>query len=277
MEKIPCTPSLGADPEWFLTDAEGQALPACGLIGGTKEEPLALGGGFCVQEDNVMVEWNIPASDSWETFYHNINDGIEAVDDHVKRKVGKDYGITAYHEWTFSTADLASEQAQTFGCEPDYDAYLGGVMRQDGAHNVLGNTRTAGGHIHVGGDFQCPDFVAALFAELAFGVFASIPVNPNSTRAQWYGRPGIFRSKPYGIEYRTPDNTWTGDTVTVEGVAMYGMRLAEYLTNNSADKLQSVFRQFPWVQLRAYMDGSKRSYRTRKHLIELARAAGVNW
>ena len=112
--------------------------------------------------------------------------------------------------------------------------------------NVRGNVRTCGGHIHLGGDFQCPDFVAALFAELFLGVFGRLPMNFKSVRQRWYGQPGIFRSKPYGIEYRTPDSSWTSDTSYME-----------------------------YIELRRYMSGERRDSGTRNFLIESAKAAGI--
>jgi hypothetical protein len=65
---------LGADPEIFLEDAAGDLVSAIDKVGGTKEDPKALpiGDGFAVQEDNVAVEYNIPASDSAEAFTNNI-------------------------------------------------------------------------------------------------------------------------------------------------------------------------------------------------------------
>src|SRR5258706_7979790 len=52
---------VGADPELFLKDkATGQYKSACGLVGGTKERPKKIDKrGHAVQEDNVMVEYNI--------------------------------------------------------------------------------------------------------------------------------------------------------------------------------------------------------------------------
>lgn len=276
MDKIPCLPSVGADVEWFLYHKTyGTVVPACGLIGGTKEEPLDLGGGYAVQEDNVMVEWNVPPAERWDMFYHNIVEGIDLVQNHIAENLGKEYKMVCRSENLFEPIDLESDQAKTFGCEPDFDAYLGGVQRPDGARDILGTYRTCGGHIHLGGDFQCPDFVAALFAELFIGVFAYLPMDFNTVRQKWYGQPGVFRSKPYGIEYRTPDNQWTKDRGLIEYVAMHAYACAEWLTNTRADELQRIFRLIPWVELRRYMSGEKRSQQQRKMIYAAAVEAGV--
>ena len=276
MDKIPCDPSIGTDVEWLLyNEKERTPVVACGLVGGTKEAPLDLGLGYAVQEDNVMVEWNTPPATRWDVFYHNVSEAIQTVKTHVKATVGAEYTIKPIPEWEFSPLDLESPQARTFGCDPDYDAYLGGAQRPDGAMGVLGNYRTCGGHIHLGGDFQCPDFVAALFAEYYIGVLGCLPMDHSTMRSKWYGQPGIFRSKPYGIEYRTPSNAWTGDSNSIEYIAMYGHRCAEFLTNTPADRLQKIFRSFPWLELRKYMSGEARTALHRKTLVTLGRDAGM--
>ena len=67
--------TIGADPELFLADARGKFISAVGLIGGTKKEPLQVPmyeTGFCVQEDNVAAEFNIPPTDNANTFAWHI-------------------------------------------------------------------------------------------------------------------------------------------------------------------------------------------------------------
>ena len=64
---------VGADPELFLLDiTTDQYKSAEGLIGGTKEEPVVISKeGFAIQEDNVMVEFNIPPAKSSTEFVNN--------------------------------------------------------------------------------------------------------------------------------------------------------------------------------------------------------------
>ena len=65
---------IGADPELFLVDAAGAFVSSIGLIGGSKDHPrpLPIGDGFAVQEDNVTLEYNIPASGSKDELVSNI-------------------------------------------------------------------------------------------------------------------------------------------------------------------------------------------------------------
>lgn len=112
---------VGADPELFL-EKDGEIISAEGVIGGTKYKPKPISEeGHCIQEDNVMIEFNIPASDSCETFVENIN----FVKDYLNATVtlqGCNLNISASAE--LNPKYLQTEQAKLFGCEPDYNVYL---------------------------------------------------------------------------------------------------------------------------------------------------------
>ena len=64
--------TVGTDPELMLREkSTGRIISAAGLIGGTKGKPVQMEGlpeGYGVQEDNVMVEYNIPPCTSGQAF-----------------------------------------------------------------------------------------------------------------------------------------------------------------------------------------------------------------
>ena len=63
MKKIPCDPQAGSDIEVFLVNEKNTVIPCVGLVKGTKEKPHRPKGmpkGYAVQEDNVMLEFNVP-------------------------------------------------------------------------------------------------------------------------------------------------------------------------------------------------------------------------
>jgi hypothetical protein len=247
---------VGQDIEVMLRNAEtGQIIPCVDLVEGTKAKPQPVEGypnGFAIQEDNVMLEYNAPPASSSNEFYEYCRTARSMV-----TKVAAALGCVP--EWipehTFTEKQLASPQAQTFGCEPDQDAWNGGATRTVNEVD-FGNTRSCGGHIHLGGDFQCPDFVAALFMEYRMASLGREFISKKSERQRWYGRPGIFRSKPYGIEYRTPDNSWAGDNNNCHYVGYIGIDLAKFLTESSALEIQTKFQTLPWTKLRKYMTGN---------------------
>ena len=63
--KQPSKILIGADPEVFLKNPEGQYISAIGRFKGTKNQPVpvrSLGKGYAVQVDNVLLEYNVPAA-----------------------------------------------------------------------------------------------------------------------------------------------------------------------------------------------------------------------
>jgi len=250
--KKPCVPQVGADIEGFILDIDaGDAVPCVGLIKGTKEEPHPIAGlpkGFALQEDNVMVEYNIPPAKNYKAFTNNIQAARSAVTDALYALNGS-YVLNVSPDMLFKKDQLTSKQAQLIGCDVDYDAYQGGAVRRAPA-TPLNNWRSAGGHVHLGGDFQCPDFVAALFCDLSIGIAGGTVGLQSTRRAAWYGQPGVFRPKPYGIEYRTPDAAWTGSRTTVQKVGAYAINLAKWLTDNDARTIQTTFRRIDWAEVR---------------------------
>ena len=76
MKNIVDNISLGADPELFLFNHDSnEVISAEGIIGGTKENPrrISKDEAYGLQEDNVMVEFNIPPAKTKDEFRDSIN------------------------------------------------------------------------------------------------------------------------------------------------------------------------------------------------------------
>jgi hypothetical protein len=269
MIKEPCEPKVGADVEQFIVKKTTHAIVPCvDILPGTKENPYPLGVGYFCQEDNVMAEWNIPPQvDEIEFVW-----AVENAQDRVGQLLAdQGYKLDFDHvSHEFKHMELMTPQAQLIGCEPDYDAYSGGTVRKDPP--PLTRVRNCGGHVHLGGDFNCPDFVAALFAEYYISV-RHPHTNVTSERAKWYGLPGIYRPKPYGIEYRTPDSSWCWSREEVENIGYGALECARYLTDTDAEELHAVFRQMPWPAIRDYV--MRQGNLTREEVIRQANKAGM--
>lgn len=285
MKKVPCKPAVGADVEVFVSplgSPQQEIVPCVGHIRGTKDAPWTppdMPDGYALQEDNVMCEFNIPPIYLRETIYQTILLAREMVRRELQYVKLLPNWEKVSHE--FTPQQLASPQAQRIGCDPDYDAYEGGIMRKNPPK--LTNWRSCGGHIHLGGNFNCPDFVAALFAELMITVGLGATVhNPlkQTARDSWYGKPGIFRPKPYGIEYRTPSNRWMRDEYYATQVLTRARDVSEFLTTRQAIDLQAMFRQIEWTKVRDYVLGKTMStvlgkQKLRNQILSQARTAGV--
>jgi hypothetical protein len=276
MIKVPCDPQVGADVELFVAKAEdGLIIPCVGLIEGTKEKPFRppeMPEGYALQEDNVMLEFNIPTVRDGYNGRETMNQARRM----VRRACEALELVPVWNiaNWEFAPEALNTPQAQTIGCDVDYDAYTGGKARTNTPR--LTNWRSCGGHIHLGGDFKCPDFVAALFAELFLSVVGmGIVAHPGQQdiRKQWYGMPGVFRSKPYGIEYRTPDNKWAIDNGNAEWTMDMAVACANWLTNTVGTEIQRAYRGIPWTKQREYLLNGNKDLRL--EVLTAARGVGV--
>jgi Phage phiEco32-like COOH.NH2 ligase-type 2 len=201
--------SIGADPEVFVGNEAG-LKSIVGTIGGTKTVPLPLplGKGYAVQEDNVALEFNIPAARNKRAFVESINLATGFLE-----KVMKDsYGLQFVKESAafFPIGELMTREAQEFGCDPDYNAWTGQRNPRPKAPDAT--LRSCGGHVHVGTKLDMIKSVRA--CDLYMGV-PSVLVDKGDLRKQLYGKAGAFRKKPFGFEYRTLSNFWIFDpTIT---------------------------------------------------------------
>lgn len=201
--------SLGADPELFLIDANGAYIASCGLIGGTKMAPMPLeiGDGFAVQEDNVALEYNIPASRSKQEFTNNIAIAMEYLGNMVRTK-GLAFANTS--AVSFPDEQLWHPASREFGCDPDFDAWNDGKANPRPSATDK-NLRTCGGHVHIGHRFKTREEVLQFIKmQDLFTCVPSVLLDPaGALRRELYGNPGAFRFKPYGCEYRSLSNFWT--------------------------------------------------------------------
>lgn len=246
--------TLGADPEFFITDRTGIPHPVCGLLGGTKERPIRmssdLGAGFTMQEDNVMVEFNIPPAPNSSAFVNSIQSATKALSNLI---VSKGYLVSPAPELQFPAFKLTDDKAMQFGCSPDFSAHTNGGEIERLDPNVLktpgGAWRFAGGHVHIGYQCDVPQFVAASFADVFIGL-RMVSYDTQVERRKFYGQAGRYRPTRYGIEYRTLSNFWIWDYGYIMEVAMAGFRLGEYLNETPTAKLIKDYSSMPWESVK---------------------------
>jgi hypothetical protein len=272
--------TIGADPEFFLCDSRmGGVIPAIGLLGGTKSEPVPipalqtsfppnpyfnvaslsktfkgtnLGKGYTMQEDNVMAEFNIPPCKSAREFTQAVTLAKANVIAHIQ--ASNSY-LDADNRCSrlFKESLLNTPKAKEFGCSPDFDSYKNGepwakINMKDLAEDG-GEWRFAGGHIHIGFTGRVPPFVAANLAD----VFLALPFvasDKQGRRRALYGQPGRYRPTSFGIEYRTLSNFWLWDMNTMYTVANQALNLGQILSSADLNKLQSQYQEIPWEDVR---------------------------
>ena len=220
--------ALGADPEFFLINQHNQFISAEGLVGGTKEEPRSLDNSnkFFVQEDNVMVEFNIPPSNTISSLKNNIHKALKLIHNIIPNELMFSDKASA----EFSPEQLLSEQALTFGCDPDLDVWN---EKQNEPPCATSNLRTAGGHIHVSYDEPSIDVSIDLikYMDVYLGI-PSIIMDTDDRRKSMYGKAGAFRFKFYGFEYRTLSNFWIWKDEYIEFVFNQIVKAFDRYNNN---------------------------------------------
>lgn len=265
--------TIGADPELLLRNQQGQLVSAEGLTGGTKEAPVPILGmeelfeqGFAMQEDNVMLEYNLQPMTNVSGFVAANRAAIT----NITKNLLNPNGLTIHPDPVaeYDPSYLQSEQAMRFGCAPDQDAYSGGSPSVVRSPSLMGNHRMAGGHIHIGFDnpANIPTHIIVQLADMLIGLTEVRISNTQGMRREYYGTAGRYRQKPYGIEYRTPSNRWVFDTDLQEKLGDGAWRLATRLENGQENVLHELYTSIPPQEVRNAIntedrDTARRLYR----------------
>ena len=112
--------TLGTDPELFL-QKDNKIISAIGKIGGSKSEPQPISDdGHFIQEDNVAIEYNIPACKTIEDwiYHHNfVKDYLEVL------ASGMGCTLAIQPSAILDDSELDNDVAKLAGCEPDFDVW----------------------------------------------------------------------------------------------------------------------------------------------------------
>lgn len=227
---------IGCDPELFLKNKEGKLVSAIGKFGGTKLSPRPIleqiKKGFAIQEDNVLLEYNIPAAKNFNEFTDYLSLAQGAIQ-HLIQPMNLEVADCA--SASMPPDEMMDDRAFEFGCDPDWDAWNLKINPKPTHPDVL--FRSAGGHIHIGHKMTRTTAINIVRCLDRFvGIWLAYK-DPDKHRQELYGKPGCMRFKPYGLEYRTPSNWWTfqsNDTIAelyarVKSAIDYGLRDNDYL------------------------------------------------
>ncbi len=199
---------IGADPELFVQQY-GKFVSGYGLIEGTKQNPFKVDKG-AVQVDGMALEFNIDPAASENEFVFNCQHVMEQLALMVPTH---NLAIVPVAHFSKEVMNKQPEEALALGCDPDYNAYTGNVNPKPNGNVTF---RTAAGHVHIGWtkdmDVEDPGHIEAcqMFTrqlDYYLGV-PSLFYDTNQKRRQMYGKPGCYRVKSYGVEYRVLSNAW---------------------------------------------------------------------
>lgn len=210
--------TVGCDPEVFVRNKKTkQYVSAHGLVPGTKRDPFPVPQG-AIQVDGMALEFNTEPCGDAKTFYNIVSNVLRSLKVRLNEKnPDLEVSLTPSVVFDRDIFDAAPDEAKMLGCEPDYNAWTGGINpRPDPSENPT--LRTASGHVHIGwlsnptpDPFSESHFEDCCILGRQLDYYLGMPSllwDPDPTRRKLYGNLGAFRPKPYGIEYRVPSNQW---------------------------------------------------------------------
>lgn len=204
---------IGCDPEIFVGNSGG-LKSIIGTIGGTKmiPRPLPIGEGYAVQEDNVALEFNIPAAESREEFIERVCTARDFLDTLMQDGFG--LSLQKVSAASFPSEELQDPRALEFGCDPDFNVWTRKRNPRPAATDP--NLRSCGGHVHVGYSFDNKEQSLSMIRAMDYHLgVPSVLIDKGELRKQLYGKRGAFRFKPYGVEYRVLSNFWVFDETLI--------------------------------------------------------------
>ena len=228
--------AVGCDPEVFLIDPNTKRpVSSVGIVPGTKSQPFQLESlpeGCTVQQDNVAIEFGIPPctdSEAWRVYLNSVKSA-------AKKQIVRGLSFSRDSAIIFPQDQLQTAEANTFGCEADYNAWTKEVNPKPEASDP--RLRTAGGHVHIGTVKKVDPFVLARWCDVLLGL-PSVLMDKGELRKEMYGKAGAMRVKPYGIEYRVLSNFWFLDDKYYDWV-FNSARVAHAVTIFGKEKIDPV-------------------------------------
>lgn len=213
--------TIGSDLEMFVTDHDNNLQSAIGVFGGTKDEPKYIGELCYIQEDNILVEANIPPVTEFDDFYKYIQ--------YIKSYININH---SEYKLKYSSSEIApmsllfDDKAREFGCEPvlivDYNKDGDIIPKMEFEEGIeikrQSNKRTGGFHIHIG--YKNPtqkisrEFVKLFEKNITLQLLKEDVDDYN--RREFYGKCGEYRIKPYGLECRSLGSAFLKDESTLK-------------------------------------------------------------
>lgn len=235
---------LGADPEVFvqIPGARQRYISAHDIVPGTKAKPFPVANG-AFQADGTAAEFNITPASSLEEFTNNIQSVKGQLLGHLKsldKRAELDFSPVRKYSKNY-WAKKVPEHAKELGCEPDFNAYTRETNPRPN-QVAAGSMRSAGGHIHFGfTEVEDPfDKVHILDCSILtkaldrFLLPFSTSWDTDKERRVLYGKPGAFRPKKYGMEYRPLSNKWVESPDTIAFVYKVSVGVFNLLKSDQA-------------------------------------------
>ena len=237
--------TIGCDPELFIENKSGECVPVFEFSTGTKEKPAKTSFG-ALQVDGMALEFNIDPTPLHHLDFRDFLGRIQKAFSFISKQIPEDFSISKKASYNFPDEIFLKtpDYCKILGCDPDYNAYTGLVNpRPDPVELGIPNFRTAGGHIHIGwaqygesfdindkGHIDDCRIITKILDHLFYSDLTKR--DPDKERVNLYGGPGVYRPKPYGVEYRSLSNFWCFNQDDIKKIFMTLCNLEEILNYN---------------------------------------------
>jgi hypothetical protein len=198
--------------------------------------------GIVVMEDGVAFEYTLPPTTNAKDLFAEIKQANSMLSDmlakHNYNMLTKPVINYEVSKWLNKPEDYSL--CLIFGCDPDEDA-IEDSYNCTVENALLHEFRYGGGHFQIGSfDSEVTDLIHAYWKPLVrlMAVLVgtvSIKHTPypelEKQRAFRYGRPGRYRIQKWGLEYRTPSNSWINKEEALEEMVEGARKAFELLQN----------------------------------------------
>ncbi len=199
--------------------------------------------------DGVAFEATIKPSKTPTEMYDKIQIALHNLEDEISKLEYENYPLLLYKK---PTVDIEPDmylpylneekilQGFIFGCDPDEDAIIPDYKCEeiDVRTHLF---RYLGGHFHIGSEdskiVESMQEIYMPFIRLLAIFIGNISIayseypDEEKQRAKTYGQPGRFRFQDWGIEYRSPSNSWIDNLNTIRLMFEATEKCMYYLLN----------------------------------------------
>lgn len=210
---------IGSDPEMFVTNANGDLIPAFDFLGSKTSPykhitPSSYGGNGDLMNnvywDGYQAEFDTKPDTCMGWHADSIQAGMAGILAAAKLKYPEaKLSLRTVFNIPPSRLDNDAEEHVSFGCMPSLNAY--GMEGLKAPGRTVG-FRSTGGHIHLGNGVkkveQAIPIVKALDMVLGVACVSMFAKYDDPRRRTMYGLAGEYRMPPHGIEYRVLSNAW---------------------------------------------------------------------
>lgn len=231
--------TFGCDCEFILT-LHGQYKSAVPVLKGTRDKRERLGG-HEIFHDNVLAEVAIKHGSTLPEVVDNFGAALKWLSSKVSP-----CKLNLAASADFPMRELTDPDAKQAGCDEETDAYTRKTLPSQ--ENAIKTTpfRTAGGHIHLGGDGALQDSIKIKLVVYALDLFVGVPslyLDNNilaQERRRMYGKAGSYREKSYGLEYRALSPFWLRSPDTVKLVYNLSMFALDFVESGMMNRFWKV-------------------------------------